>query len=240
MRRAAGVAVLLLVLLTTPAAAENPVLDAEGDADVADALAEATEVQRVCYGYELSVSDQDTGQWQGTYAASSLGAGVLASASSSPSCRGGVVELVASISYTSQFSEVEDSARWRLASSLPELDIDDVEDLGLSANDLLDDGRSETVLLNAVLALPRLASEQAGLPPVVAEPNTTPLPTDAEPTGTPGSDWLRQNGALLAFCVLLVLGGLVLLALSFRTVRAAGSRAARSGSGVAAGSFFDI
>jgi len=206
----AGAAVVLLV--AAPAHADNPVLDPEDDADVAAALAEATQVQGVCYGYLLEVSDADTGQWGGTYAASNAGPGTPAS--SAPGCERGVVELVARIDYTSEFSEAEDSASWQLVSSLPEVSIADVERLGPSAGDLLDDDRSATALLNAVQALPRLAAEQAGLPPVVLEPNTQPLPPDARPTGTPGSDWLREHLALLVVCVAAIAGGLLLLVLS--------------------------
>ena len=213
MRRLLSAAAVVL-LLAAPAWAENPVLDAEGDADLAAALAEATQVQGVCYGYELAVSDQDTGQWGGSYAASSLGPGQ--SVGVGDACPQGSVVLEAQISYTSSFSDAEDSAAWRLRSDLPSLTIEDVERLGLSAGDLLDDSRSETVLLNAVQALPRLATEQAGIPPVVLEPNTAALPPDARPTGTPGSDWLRENGVLLGLCVLLVLAGLTLLVLSRR------------------------
>jgi hypothetical protein len=212
-RLAAGLTAASLVLLAGPAWAENPVLDADGDADVAASLAEATEVQGVCYGYELFVSDQDTGQWGGTYSASSLGVGQRAVPG--PGCSD-AVELRAQISYTSAFSEAEDSAAWTLTSTLPSLSIDDVERMGLSAGDLLDDGGSEQVLLNAVLALPRLAAEQAGKPPVVLEPNTAALPSDARPTNTPGSDWLRENAAALGFCVLLVVAGVVMLLLSRR------------------------
>lgn len=215
MRRLAavlGLALLVLVTLAAPALAANPVLDPEDDADVAAALAEATEVQDVCYGYRLTVSDFDTGEWGGTYAASSGGEGVPAS--QADGCDGGVVELVASIVYESSFSEAEDSASWRLDSTLPELTISDVEDVGPSADQLLDDDGSATALLNAVLSLPRLASEQAGLAPVVLEPHTSPLPEGARPDDSPGSDWLRENGALLALSVAAVLAGLVALAAS--------------------------
>ena len=116
---------LLAVLLSAgPAAAENPVLDAEGDTDLATALAEARDVQGVCYGYLLSVSDADTGQFSGTYAASSSGAGQAASAATD--CPGGTVELTARISYTSSFSEAEDSAEWSLLSTVGDLSIADV------------------------------------------------------------------------------------------------------------------
>jgi hypothetical protein len=212
-RRLLGAAAVVL-LLAAPASAENPVLDAEGDADLAAALAEATQVQGVCYGYELDVLDYDTGQWNGRYTTSNVGPGQPVD--DGDACPAGGVVLQAQITYTSSFSDAEDSASWMLASTLPGLTIEDVERLGLSSGDLLDDSRSETVLLNAVQALPRLATEQAGVPPVVLEPNTAALPPDARPTGTPGSDWLRENGLLLGLCVLLVLAGLALLVLSRR------------------------
>lgn len=237
-RLLAGLAAAGLVLLAGPASAENPLLDAEGDADVAASLAEATEVQGVCYGYSLDVFDQDTGVFGGSFGASSLGAGVRANGAD-PACPGGVVELLAQISYTSAYSELEDSAAWTVASTLPEVTIADVESLGLSAGDLLDDGKNERVLLNAVLALPRIAAEQAGKPPVVLEPNTAALPSGARPTGTPGSDWLRENAAPLGFCVLLVVAGSAVFALSLRTVRAAINGTGRLGRH-AAGPFLDL
>lgn len=200
---------LLSSVPLSPAWAENPVLDAEGDADVASALAEAQQVQGVCYGYVLDVSDADTGQYSGTYASSSAGAGQAASTATD--CPRGSVEVQASITYTSSYSEAEDSAGWQVVSTVGGgITIEDVERVtGTSASDLLDDGRSETTLLNAVLSLPVLASERAGLPPVVLQENTEALPDDARATDTPGSDWLRQNGALLGLCVAAVLAGLV-------------------------------
>ena len=212
---------LLLASAVLPAAsayAENPVLDAAGDADVASSLAEALQVQGVCYGYVLQVADADTGQFSGTFATSSLGAGV--DALGAPDCRRGSVVVAARIDYTSSFSEAEDSARWELVSTVGGLTMADVEAVtGGSATDLLDDSRSETALLNAVLALPGLASERAGLPPVVLEPNTEPLPDGARATDRPGSDWLRQNGALLALCAFAVAAGVVAFLSSRRPAR---------------------
>lgn len=220
MRRAL-LAAAAVVLLAVPAHAENPVLDPEDDADVAASLAEASEVQGVCYGYLLEVSDGETGQYTGTYAVSNLGVGTRAELS--PTCQQ-TVEVVASISYTSPFSEAEDSSSWFLDTTLTGLTIDDLEDQGLSAGDLLDDGASATTLLNAVLSLPRLASEKAGVPPVVLEPYPSPLPEGAAATGTPGSDWLRTNGTSLGLCVLLLLGGVGALVLSRSTARAEARR----------------
>jgi hypothetical protein len=208
------VAALLLASLTVavPAAAANPVLDPEDDAEIAEALAEATEVQDVCYGYVLAVDDGDTGEWGGTYAASSRG---TVRPSDALGCTDGVVKLVARITYTSDFSEAEDSASWELVSDVPGLTISDVEDQGLSADDLLDDGRSATTLRAAVLSLPRLAAERGGLQPVVLTPNDEALPEGARPTGTPGSDWLREHLVLLALSVGAVLAGLVALVAAF-------------------------
>ena len=214
MRRTLVAAALVVPLLVAaPASAANPVLDPEDDAEVAAALAEATEVQDVCYGYVLAVDDGDTGEWGGTYAASSGGEGVPAS--EADGCSDGVVELVARITYTSDFSEAEDSAAWGLVSDVPGLTIADVEAQGLSAGDLLDDASSSTTLLNAVLSLPRLAAERGGLQPVVLTPNDAALPEGAQPTGTPGSDWLRENAVLLALSVGAVLAGLVALGAAF-------------------------
>ena len=214
-------AAAVVLLLASPAAAANPVLDAEGDADVVDALEQAQQVQGVCYGYALDVLDGDTGEFGGTFAASSLGEGVPASTAADGACPDGVVELQVSITYTSDFSEAEDDASWRLLSTVGgDLSIADVEQLtGIGADDLLDDSASETALLNTVLSLPVLASERAGLPPVLLEENTAALPADARATDTPGSDWLRQHTSLLALCVLAVLSGLVALAVSLRQPR---------------------
>ena len=209
----------VLVLLAGPAAAENPVFDAEGDADVTSSLAEAQQAQGVCYGYLLEVSDP-TGQFSGTYASSSAGAGQSASAAPGADCPNGVVELQARIDYASDFSEASDYAAWQLFSSIDSLTIRDVERLtGSNASVLLDDAQSETALLNAVLALPGLVGERTDLPKVMLAPNTDALPADARPTDTPGSDWLRQNGALLFLCVASVAGGAVALVVARRPTR---------------------
>jgi hypothetical protein len=213
-----------VVLVAGPGAAANPVLDPATDGEVAAALAEARDVQGVCYGYVLDVSDFGTGEFAGTFAASSAGPGRRVS--SGPACPEGTVELQASITYTSELSEAEDSASWSLLSTVGGgLTMADVEQAsGSSTGDLLDDGRSETALLNAVLALPGLVSERTGVPPLTLDPNTEPLPSDARATGTPGSDWLRENGLQLGLFTLLLLGGVVALVASFRRGKGASSR----------------
>lgn len=213
---AAGVAAGALLLLgAAPAYAVNPVLGPEDDAEIAEALAQASAVQNVCYGYLLQVRDGDTGAFTGDYATSSLGQDVAAS--TARGCTGGFVELRTGIVYTSSFSESEDSAGWEVASTLGAgaPTAADLEQLGLSATDLLDDSTAPLTLRNAVLALPALAAEGTGLPAVQLQPNDDPLPADAQATGTPGSDWLRENAVPLFLCVLAVLGGVAMLVRSF-------------------------
>lgn len=203
--RVAGAVLLGLAVATAaPAAAENPVYDAETAADIAAAFAEATEVQGVCYGVVLDVSDP-SGQWGGMYVVTSRGV----DAPLSPTGCKGVVELRASIAYASEYSEDADTAGWFVESSFGGVSAADLERNDLRASDLLDDGRSEETLLNAALALPRLTAEvDRAVPPIVLTPATASPPADARPTGSPGNDQLREHRALLAVLGLAALGGL--------------------------------
>ena len=213
---------LLLLLTAAPAAAENPVLDPEDDAELVSTLAEATAVHDVCYGYVLQVNDNDTGIYEGTYVVTNAGVGVEPNPAD---CGRGSVLLTASLTYVSELSESEDSAGWRVSSSLGGPTTSDLEAQRLSAADLTDDGKAPTTLRNAVLALPSLTAAQHALPPLVLTPNTEPLPPDATATGSPGSDWVRQSTGLIVLCVLVALTGLAVLASSFRAVRQAASAA---------------
>lgn len=215
-------ALLLVLLAARPAAAENPVLDPEDDAELVEALAEATAVHDVCYGYVLQVSDNDTGIYEGTYVVTNAGVGAQPSAADCP--RGSVL-LYADLRYVSELSESQDSARWQVSSSLGGPVTSDLQRQGLSAGDLTDDGTAPTTLRNAVLALPALTAAQNGLPPLMIQPNTAGLPADARATDSPGSDWVRQSTGLLVLCALLLLAGLAMFASSFRSARRAVSRA---------------
>ena len=220
--RVFGGALVLVLLTAGPAVAENPVLDPEDDAELVDALAEATAVHDVCYGYVLQVNDNDTGIYEGTYVVTNAGVGVEPTTAT---CSRGTVLLNASLTYASELSESEDSAGWRVGSSLGGPTTSDLEAQGLSAGDLTDDGKAPTTLRNAVLALPSLTASQHSLPPLVLTPNTEPLPADASATGSPGSDWVRQSTGLIVLCVLVLLAGLAVLASSFSSVRRAASAA---------------
>ena len=205
MRRLALAAALLVALAPVASAGENPVFDAETAADIQAALDEATATQGVCYSVRLRVDDVDSGFWAGTYEVRSTPpagpAGVC----------GGVVALEASITYTSSYSEEADSASWTVSSTFPDgPTAAGLRDLGLSSRDLLDDGKSEQVLLNAALALPVLTAERVvGVPPIVLVEPTAPLPSAAAATGSPGSDRWREQGTSLLLLGLLLVGSLL-------------------------------
>ncbi|MDP3711721.1 MAG: hypothetical protein Q8R60_04455 [Mycobacteriales bacterium] len=194
---------LLLLLAAAPShAATNPVFDDETAADIQAALDEATAVQGVCYGVRLEVDDGETGTFTGSFE--------VLSAATGPACRGSVV-LQASLTYTSEFSELEDSAFWSVVSDLPGAPTPtDLRRLGLSAGALLDDGKSEQTLLNAVLALPALTAERVpGVVPLVLVEATAAPPAQAAPTDTPGSDRVRTHLTSLALLGLLLVGAVV-------------------------------
>lgn len=206
-RRLLGAAAVLVALVALPARAQDPVLDDASREELAAQLAEATEVQGVCYGYSLSVTDESGGGWGGTYTTSSLGAGVLPEGD--PRCPRTVV-LHAWLEYTSDWSESYDSASWQVVSDLAGPRTEDLGRLGLRADDLTDDGASERTLVAAVLALPVLTAD-AGLAPAVTEdPSSLPAaPADARATDRPGGDWLRENGTALAVLLGLMVGAAV-------------------------------
>lgn len=200
--RLLAVGALLLLPLGTAHAGQNPVYDDETGADIQAALDEATAVQGVCYGVLLEVSDFDTGIYSGSYAVRSI--------PTSGACRAEVV-LQAAVTYSSEFSEAEDSASWLVTSSLPGAPTAaDLQRLGLTARALLDDGKSEQALLNAALALPALTAERVpGVVPLVLVEATATPPAEATPTGTPGSDRLRQHRTSLVLLGLLLVGAVV-------------------------------
>jgi hypothetical protein len=211
---------VVLVLLSVPARADDPVLDDSSRGELVTALKEAAATQHVCYGYDLAVDDNSDGAYSGAWRASSLGVGVDAATSST--CKGTVV-LHASITYTSDSSESEDSASWSITSSLGPPYTEDLERLGLQASDLLDDSKSEITLFNAVLALPGLTAA-AGLAPAIELDSTPdPAPPDARPTDHPGGDWWRENGA----AALVLLGVLVAAGIWASTTTPTGHRLAR-------------
>ena len=197
----------LVAALAAPAAAEDPVLDAESRAEVVASLADALEEQGICYGYDLVVDDDGGGRWDGRWIETSLGED--ADIQNDARCPKWV-ELSAGVHYTSSTSESEDSASWDILGNFAGVPTtDQLAALDLDARDLANDGRAFSTMSNAVLALPLLVAEHGGAKPVALDASPSPAPGDAAATGRPGSDWWRENGLKVGvLCGLLVTAGL--------------------------------
>jgi len=189
-------------LTATPAGA-LPVLEAADATELAQSLAEATEDQDVCYGWEVTVYDYG-GSGDGIDQGSSLGVGKSANAAE---CAQWVI-FEATITYTSASSESEDSASFSVGSNVAGAPTAaDLRANGISEGALLGNNDDQAVA-NATLLLPALMAEKGLAEPISLEANTQPLPASDKATGTPGSDWLRKYGAAVAVTALLFLGGL--------------------------------
>lgn len=198
----------LLAALALAPAAHARVLTEEDANELANALAEATAAQGICYGWRVQVSDP-TGAEDGLDAGSNFGPGKPLDLAR-PECRG-YAELVAGVVYTRESSDAEDSASWDVESDLGDPPtIDEIEDLGYDTGDLLGDD-NDVAIINAVGALPQLAADHGNAAPVPFEPAARDPGTGGEPTGDPGSDLVRERGTLLGLCLLMTLGGLVWL-----------------------------
>jgi len=203
-------AVVLALAAFPGSAAAAPLLEDADAAELAQSLAEATEVQGVCYGYAVEVVDESGGP-SGTELGSNRGPGQALDTAGCPRW----VQLVGSVLYTSESSDSEDSADAIVRSRGFDVDLRDLEALGFDASDLAaDDG--DVVLANLVGALPVLAASR-GAPPVQPELGSGErAPNGDAPTGTVRPDWLGENFGLLVLCLVLVLGGLLWL---FSTLR---------------------
>ncbi len=207
MRRAALLLAVCLAALAPGTAAAAPILDEADAAELAQALAEATEEQDVCYGWEVQVDDQGGGL-SGIEGGSSQGPGRLLD----PASCARYAVLLGRVTYTSEMSESEDSAQIGIDSNLSRPPtVDDLAGLELDASDLLSE-TDDISLIDMVGALPLLVAEHGEGPFIAFEPRTEPLAPGDGPTGTPGSDWLRTFWWLLALGALGVLA--LLMALS--------------------------
>jgi hypothetical protein len=222
-------ALKLSVVLASPAVA-LPVLEKADADELVALLAEATEEQDVCYGWRIQVDDE-AGVSSGVDQGSSLGLD-----RGLDSCAR-YVQLVGEIRYTSETSESEDSATWYLRSNIPTGPrTPDLERAGYSA-DALVGARDDVALFNATRALPLLTAEAGAAPPIVAEPDAQPVVPGDMPTGRSGSDWLRQNGGVLAAGGVVVVAGLGWAGYGFVNAHVQGSKrsardaAARQGEG---------
>jgi hypothetical protein len=198
---ASGVATVTLGSVA-PAGA-LPILETADATELAQALAEATEDQDVCYGWKVTVYDYGGGA-DGIDQGSSLGVGQTAIQTQCPR----YVVFDAYITYTSSASEAEDSASFDVVSNIPGAPTAaDLRGNGVSGGGLLG-AHDDEVVANATLLLPALMAEKGLAEPISLEANTQPLPASDRATGTPGSDWLRKYGAAVAIAALMVLAGL--------------------------------
>lgn len=200
-------AALGLALAGAPAAQALPVLEEADAAELAQALADATEAQGVCYGWAVRVDDQSGGQ-SGGDVGSDKGPGV-------PVDRAGCakyVELQAAISFTCESCESEDSAGLTISANFPGAPTEaDLEALGFSDTDLLKDD-NDTVLSNMVGALALITASNGAAKPVPgADAAAVEAPAAGDvPTGTPSTpDWLRDHWLALVFFGLLFGGGVI-------------------------------
>lgn len=204
------VVVAVLALLAFAPSAGAAILAEEDSAELANALAEATEAQGVCYGWRIDVSDF-AGTEGGLEAGSNFGPGTPLDRSRTECRDGKFVELVGEVVYTSETSESEDSAAWDIDSNVenpPE--IDEVEALGYDTGDLLGDD-NDLAIINAAGALPQLVAEHGQAEPVPFAPEAREPGTGGEASGDTGNDLLRENGTLILLCLALTLGGLLWL-----------------------------
>lgn len=199
----------LLAAFANPASAV-PLLD-EGDAtELAQALAEATEEQGVCYGWQVQVSDTSGGP-SGIDAGSFLGPGKPVGASATEPCER-TVELQGSVFYSCDSCESEDSSSVRVVANFDGgPTTSDLSDLGLTGGDLKNDN-GDVVLTNMVGALPLLVSSAGQADAIAVQPSTAAPATTDKPTGTPSvPDWLRDSWLALTALTLLVIGGVIWL-----------------------------
>jgi hypothetical protein len=203
-RRALPALLLGLALVLAPAgtASAAPILDSADATELASTLAEASQAQGgICYGWQVEVTDPEGAD--GNEVGSSAGAG---KAVDTVLCRSYVV-LSALVTYTSELSESEDSASWRLQTSFAELSSGDLDRFG-NPDDLLGDN-DDARLFDTVKALPLLVSDKGLAPPIQLDASTEPVPEAAGLTGTPGNDRLRAHAAVIVLLVILVIAAVV-------------------------------
>lgn len=196
----AAVTALVTLLPAPPAAAA--ILEPGDATELSNRLAEATEEQDICYGWYVSVDDDD-GRLSGIDSGSWLGPGKPLVTSQCPR----FVLFNARIHYTGSASESPDSAQFEIRSNVPGAPTtSSLRRIGVDSGALLGD-RDDQALFNAVAALPALMAEAGAAPPVALEATTDTIPASDRPTGGGGSDRLRTYGAVYGLTALLLVGG---------------------------------
>lgn len=202
MKKRVAVALAFLSLLATPGTATADVIFDPADADeLAASLAEAYADQKVCYGWDVTVNDVATTDHS---VGSNFGAGKSVGDGDCDKS----VEFRATITYTSEASESEDSASFDVSSNPPAISRGDLTALGIDMDGLTGED-PDVPIGQAVLALPLLAADKGLARPISATPDTATPAADAQLTDDPGSDWWRgQGGTLLWGIGFLLAGGL--------------------------------
>jgi hypothetical protein len=202
-RRLVLVVVLALgALAAAPGVAAADVIFDPADADeLAATLAEAYEAQDVCYGWSIDVDNEGVLE---TSVGSHLGAGQPMGAATGCSAS---VEFQASITWTPESSESEDSASYQVVSSPGGPTTDDLDSLDVMSEDGLVSDDVDVDVYKAVAALPLLAADTGLAPPMEASPAPPADAGDATPTNSPGSDFWRESGMLLLWGVLILFAG---------------------------------
>lgn len=199
MRRALCVVAAVAAALFVGAAPAHaqPILETADAEELVALLAEATEAQDICYGWSVSVLDEDQGS---ALVDSGSGAGV--DTSPIENCERWIV-FRGQVVYTSNSSEAEDSASFFIESNLANGPTEsDLRAIGITGDRLLSENDDLTII-DATSALPLLVADRGLAPAVELAANVDPLPNGDRATGSHGSDWTRAHGAALSIAILL-------------------------------------
>lgn len=214
-RRLVVLAAATVLLALTPGVASADVIFDQVDADeLAATLAEAYEAQGVCYGWSVDVDNEGIAD---SSTGSNFGYGRPLSEESG-SCSTSV-EFQASIRWTPESSESEDSASYSVVSLPSGPSTADLDSLEIISVDGLKGDNVDSDVYKAVAALPLLAADSGIAEPIEASPAPEAESGDAVPTDSPTSDFWRQSGNMILMGALLLLGGGVFGWFAFRSSR---------------------
>ncbi|MCT2584963.1 hypothetical protein [Actinophytocola gossypii] len=225
MRRALVTLAAALLLAAAPGTASAQVIFEPSDADdLAQKLEDAYQEQGVCYGWDVDVDNVGSQQES---VGSNFGADTDVD-DGTGDCDA-TVEFQASIRWTSESSEIEDSASYQVVSSGSGPTTSDLDSLEIISAEGMAGDNVGLEVYKAVSALPLLAAEAGLADPIEASPAppSEARADNAEPTDSPTSDFLRQSGGAFLFGAVLLVAGVVFAIWAFRT-RGQGSRPVRT------------
>jgi hypothetical protein len=212
-----GMAVLAVCL--APGVASADVLFDPADAEeLAATLDEAYQAQDVCYGWSVTIdnvgsTDESVG--------SNFGAGTsISDVPTGESCSASV-EFTASITWTSESSESEDSGSYSVFTDGGDRpDTTDLDSLELISVEGLIGDNGDAEVYKAVSALPLLASDAGLADPIEATPAAEgEAGSDAQPTNSPSSDFWRNNGMMILWGSVILIAGVAFAVYVLRTSR---------------------